>query len=179
MTRIPPPTDPAEVLGEAYELALEKALDKLHVSDPHHRDEAGEVAALVESTDRSKDQFHQLSKPDQKKVEQAVQRDLHSMARYHRSGGTGAEGWLGFELHRLEGRLLDLIGRAADPTTTRWLEWKEEWNKLPYHTGEVTGPGVLVCDQCGEKLHFEKPGRIPPCPKCGGTVFHRLSDADA
>jgi Zn finger protein HypA/HybF involved in hydrogenase expression len=42
-----------------------------------------------------------------------------------------------------------------------------------YHSGEIIGLGTLACDKCGEKLHFHNPGRIPPCPKCHGTHFHR------
>ncbi len=115
-------------------------------------------------------------KTSREHVKHAVKRDLHSLAGYNHSGQQGAEGWLGFELHQLEGRLKDLIPRAADPSVTDWLEWKSEMERLPYHTGEITGPGVLVCDKCGDKMHFTKPGHIPPCPKCGGTTFHRLSD---
>ena len=45
--------------------------------------------------------------------------------------------------------------------------------RITPHTGEVTGAGTLVCDKCGEKLHFHKAGKIPPCPKCHATQFHR------
>ena len=50
---------------------------------------------------------------------------------------------------------------------------REQAELAGYHTGEITGPGTLVCDNCGEELHFHKPSRIPPCPKCKGTSFHR------
>ena len=42
-----------------------------------------------------------------------------------------------------------------------------------YRTGEVTGPGTLVCDSCGESLRFHATGYIPGCPACGHTVYHR------
>jgi len=42
---------------------------------------------------------------------------------------------------------------------------------LTCKTGEITSAGTLACQACGEQLHFEKSGRIPPCPKCKGTVF--------
>ena len=42
-----------------------------------------------------------------------------------------------------------------------------------YHTGEVTGPGTLVCVECGKELHFHKAGHIPPCPGCRGTRYQR------
>lgn len=176
MSKIPPPTDPIEVLGEAYELLLEKLLDEFHVRDPHHRDKAGEVDELIEQASHKTPVLQDLNKAAQEHVRQAVERDLQSLNRYQHAGQQGAEGWLGFELHQLEGRLKALISKAADPSVTDWLEWKSETERLPYHTGGITGPGILVCDTCGEQLHFKKPGRIPPCPKCGGTHFHRLSE---
>ncbi|MBC8554830.1 MAG: hypothetical protein H8D23_34900 [Candidatus Brocadiales bacterium] len=39
---------------------------------------------------------------------------------------------------------------------------------------QVTGPGVLECDECGNQLHYYKAGRIPPCAKCHKTNFHRV-----
>ncbi|MES9926605.1 MAG: hypothetical protein ABW158_00685, partial [Candidatus Thiodiazotropha sp. 6PDIVS] len=48
-------------------------------------------------------------------------------------------------------------------------------NASLYHTGEVTGPGTLVCAQCGKEMHFKKTGHIPPCSGCKGTDFQRAS----
>ncbi|MEE9491971.1 MAG: hypothetical protein V3W04_01145, partial [Gammaproteobacteria bacterium] len=42
-----------------------------------------------------------------------------------------------------------------------------------YHTGEVTGPGTLHCAECEEILTFHQPGKIPQCPKCHSTTYHR------
>ncbi len=112
-------------------------------------------------------------------VRTTVRRDLQALTRYRRQGGTDVKGWLGEAADRLERGLLTLIERAADPALTEWLVWQAELERLPYHTGEVTGPGVLVCDQCGERLHFARPARIPPCPKCHGTTFHRPEAATA
>lgn len=68
---------------------------------------------------------------------------------------------------------MELIPKIADPTLSEWLTWKADLEQQTYHTGELTGPGVLLCNQCGERLHFTRAGRIPPCPKCGGSEFHR------
>ena len=46
---------------------------------------------------------------------------------------------------------------------------------LGWHSGQIAGIGTLECAQCGEQLHFHKTGRIPPCPKCAGTEFARIS----
>jgi len=82
--------------------------------------------------------------------------------------------WLGFETALYEYAIFDLLLSAADKTTFELLSMKENLQQAAvYRTGEITGPGTLLCDQCGEKLHFQKAGRIPPCPKCHATTFHR------
>ena len=82
--------------------------------------------------------------------------------------------WLVFETTLLESETLDLLLKAADKTTVKLLQLKKDTQQIStYHTGEITGLGTLVCDQCDEKLHFHKAGKIPPCPKCHATVFHR------
>ena len=81
--------------------------------------------------------------------------------------------WLGFDIALIEDRLRDMFFQAADQTTKELLELKYRAEIAGYHTGEITGPGTLVCDKCQEKLHFHKAGHIPPCPKCRGTHFHR------
>jgi hypothetical protein len=65
------------------------------------------------------------------------------------------------------------FSQAADQTTTALYQLRLETEIAEYHSGELIGLGTLVCDQCGEKLHFHKPGHIPPCPKCTSTHFHR------
>lgn len=62
---------------------------------------------------------------------------------------------------------------AAEKTATELMLLKLQAESAGYHTGELTGLGTLVCDQCGDKLHFQKPGHGPPCPKCSSTHFHR------
>jgi len=44
---------------------------------------------------------------------------------------------------------------------------------LKYKTGEMTHGGEFVCSSCAGKIHLKKPGRIPPCPKCSNSEFHR------
>ena len=57
-------------------------------------------------------------------------------------------------------------------------EWSQSMGKkldtsMKYKTGEITHGGEFVCANCESKIHLKKPGRIPPCPKCSKTEFHR------
>ena len=70
--------------------------------------------------------------------------------------------------------VIRLLEQAADQTKVELMKLKATAESAEYHTGEITGPGVLMCDKCGENLHFHDAGHIPPCPKCHDTHFHRL-----
>lgn len=45
--------------------------------------------------------------------------------------------------------------------------------KLTYKTGEMTTAGTLTCQVCEQEIHMMKTGHVPPCPKCGGTLFNK------
>jgi rRNA maturation endonuclease Nob1 len=42
-----------------------------------------------------------------------------------------------------------------------------------YRTGDMMYRGTLECRQCGERLPFDEPAHVPPCPKCGHKEFRR------
>ena len=70
-------------------------------------------------------------------------------------------------------------GAAFLLNITRGLnEWSREMKEkldtsLQYKSGEMTHGGEFVCNNCEGKVHLKKPGRLPPCPKCSGSEFHR------
>lgn len=163
--------DPVNIVGEAYELMLERAMEGFH--------KAGEKTgpALHKLIDKARDtavELEELSREEAEKVSDYLKRDLTDAAEHLVETGDELKEWMGFETRLIESELFQLFMRAADKTTVELLELKEKARQASsYHTGEITGLGTLSCDQCGEKLHFHKPGRIPPCPKCHATVFHR------
>jgi hypothetical protein len=163
--------DPVDMIGEAYERMLERAMEGFR--------KAGQKTgpALHRLVDKSRDkavELEELSREEAEKLAEYVKRDLTDAAEHLAETGDELKEWLGFESRLIESELFDLFMRAADKTTVELLELKEQAKRASsYHTGEVTGLGTLVCEECGEKLHFHKPGRIPPCPKCHATVFRR------
>jgi hypothetical protein len=172
MPKLSPPHDPVETIGEAYELLLERALGEREKA----AGEEGESrlhAALERSRERSIE-LGELSRDEADRVYTALVKDLRAAGEYLSRSGEEVRHWLGFEADILEARLLDLMRRGADQTTEELMELKERAEAATtYVTGEVTGPGVLVCVSCGEKLSFQRAGHVPPCPKCQGTVFER------
>jgi hypothetical protein len=168
MKKLLPPTDPIEAMGEAYELLLESAFKKAHQSGvaAHHvmAEIRGDIVALT-----------QFSEDEIVKMEEYVKRDLIDAARYLDKTGKELKDWVGFDVALMKHEFWERFSEAADQTTTALYQLKQQAANAGYHTGELTGLGTLVCDQCGEKLHFHKPGHIPPCPKCTSTHFQRQS----
>lgn len=166
MKDLPPPRDLIEAMGEAYELFLEKAQQKAHQGGTavHHLIDGirGDIVAL-----------NKLSEDEVIKLEEYVKRDLIDAATYLDKTGDELKGWLGFDVVLLKQAFWERFSKAADQTTTALYELQQQAESAEYHSGELVGLGTLVCDQCGEKLHFHKPGRIPPCPRCKRAHFHR------
>ena len=170
MKKPPPPRDPVEALGEAYELLLEKSLDAAHKAE-----EKGGLALhhFIDETKKDVAALNKLGKDEMDILAQYLKRDLNDAAQYLDKTGKELKDWFGFDIALIKDRLRDMFLLAADQTTKELFELKFRAQASEYHTGEITGPGTLLCDQCAEKLHFHKPGHIPPCPKCKGTRFHR------
>lgn len=73
---------------------------------------------------------------------------------------------------RLEAGALSSLASVLERAGKAMLDLGQKTKaSLTCKTGEITSAGTLTCQACGEQLHFEKTGRIPPCPKCKGTVF--------
>lgn len=176
MSELKPPRDPVEAMGEAYELMLERISDNYHKLE---RKAAPEMAHLLAEAREKAVELGELSREEADKLAEYLRRDLEDAGRYLGEAGNDFKDWLGFESSLLGDRLLDLFKKAADKTTLELMKL-ESGPETPmiYNTGEVTGIGTLVCTACGETLHFKKPGRIPPCPKCHATLYQRPTDIE-
>jgi hypothetical protein len=173
MTKLTPPHDPLEALGEAYELLLDKTVEKAHQA----KVKSGPVLhQLIDEVAQKSSDVTELAGEEAVKIGEYLKRDLIDAASYLEKTGKELKDWLGFDLTLLKDRLRNDFSQAADQTTIELLKLKEQAAEAGYHTGEITGPGTLFCDECGEKLHFHKAGHIPPCPKCQSTRFHREAD---
>jgi polyhydroxyalkanoate synthesis regulator phasin len=148
----------------------------------HTHDAIGEaqretVPRVREILEKARDQMvelGELTREEAAKVADYVERDVKDAAAYIAETGAGLRAWWRFDLRLMEERMLEAFTSVADQTSLQLREWAEQARRAPaYRTGEVTGPGTLVCEACGEALDFVKAGRIPPCPKCGGTAFRR------
>jgi hypothetical protein len=167
----PPHLDPIDILGEIYEKMYEHVADSLK----HAKNISSDILhkAIIEAEEKASE-LEEISNEDARKLSDWLKRDLYDVANYLANTEYELKDWLGFETTLLETYAKYLLEKAADPTTVELLTLKENARKAGiYKTGEIAGPGALICDQCGEVLHFHKTAKIPPCPKCHEIVYHR------
>jgi len=164
------PRDPFDILVDAYETLFE------HIAEDVHKlkDESGpRLYQILKETKDKALELDELTEKDAEKLMVWLKRDLEDAVSYLADTGHEVKDWLGFETSLLENELFYMFLDIADKTTVELQQFKENAKHPEYHTGEIMAPGTLTCDECGEKLHFYRTGKIPPCPKCHATIFHR------
>lgn len=116
----------------------------------------------------------ELSKEEAERVGEYLKKDIVDAARYIAEGERELADWARLDLLLLEDKLKDTFNDVVDQARLDLTHMQEHGNEIgEWHSGEVTGPGTLKCEECGQLLHFHEISHIPPCPKCHGAVFHR------
>jgi rubrerythrin len=167
-----PTIDPFDALSEAFETMYEHVANNLHKLKDKT---APLVHDLVDEAREKVEQIEEVTEEDAEKLAKWLKRDLDDAATFVSETEYAFKDWIGFEASMVKSTFIDMMLDVADKTTVELLRMKDNSTKpYEYHTGEITGFGTLICDECGEKLHFHKAGKIPPCPKCHQTKFHRI-----
>ncbi len=163
--------EPLERMVAAYESMLQRVDEMLKV--------VGErtVPTLKSAFDHAREkavELDELTSEEAEKIADYVKRDLHDAANFMADNADGFRDWLRFDLELIESRALEMFISVADKTRLELARLAERAREgVLYHTGEITGPGTLVCSGCGKTLNFHKAGHIPPCPQCRGTRYKR------
>ena len=166
------PTDMKERLEEAYEHMLGDA--KHFITEARDKGQPVIKEALEAARQKVSD-LGELTSEEIDKISDYVERDLVDAARYMQEQERELADWLRLDLLVIEEYLLDKFSTLADQTRIELDKLANDANTYgEWHTGEIVSMGVFECTSCGEQIHFEKPGHVPPCPKCHGTVFKRL-----
>lgn len=163
--------DPIDILGNAYERFYEYVAKNLHDAEEKT---VSNYNKLIDEAKHKILEIKDITEQDAEKVAGWVKRDIADMTHYLEESGNEIKDWLGFEKTLLKTELLDLLLQSADKTSLKLFEINnKEYKSSKYTTGEVAGPGTLKCDACHNELHFKHAGKIPPCPNCNATSFHR------
>jgi polyhydroxyalkanoate synthesis regulator phasin len=140
------------------------------------RFEQDTLPQLRERLDQAREkmvELGELSREEADRLSTYLQRDIEDAGKYLADTGEEFRAWLKTDASLIEARFLHMLASVADQTSLQLKQWADRARQEPYHSGEITGPGVLQCTTCGELVHFHKAGRIPPCPKCFGGNFQR------
>lgn len=139
--------------------------------------EATAVPTLQKAIDMAKKEAIHLSEITREEAEEVgnyIKRDINDAAEYLMETSHEFSEWLMLDLEIIEQKVLELFLSVADKTRLELEQFSHPRCEIyEYHTGEVTGPGSLVCMDCGQMVHFSTTSHIPPCPKCHRTVFRR------
>ena len=171
------PSNPMERLTAAYEQMLKR------VNSAIEHAEESTIPTLKHNIEQAREkavELGELTREEAEKVAGYIERDMEDVAHFMSETGEQLSDWWQFESELIEDRLLDAFSNVADQTSLQLAKLAEQAKQASlYHTGEVTGPGTLVCTKCGKEIHFHKAGHIPPCPKCRHTEYRRVwSSAD-
>lgn len=160
------------ILSEVYETMYEHVAENLHKA----KEKSGSlVHELIEEAREKAVKVEDIADEDAEKLVTWLRRDFDDVVNYVSETDYAVKDWLGFETSLIKSEFIQAMLNTADKTTLALLRMKENAHEpYEYHTGEIAGLGTLICDECGEKLHFHKAGHIPPCPKCRNTRFHRI-----
>jgi ElaB/YqjD/DUF883 family membrane-anchored ribosome-binding protein len=163
--------EPLDRLTEAYE----KMLEQVHEAMEQTRDSA--LPGLKEYINDVREkmvEIGELTREEADEISTYVERDIKDAAHYLAETGHQLSEWWRFDVQQVEDRLLEMFANVADQTKLELEKLAERARAASrYQTGEVTGPGTLVCINCGKEMHFKKTGHIPPCSSCKGTEFTR------
>ena len=140
----------------------------------HHvvEKESKTVKHALEHAKEKAIELSELTHEEAEKIAAYLKRDLHDAAHYLSETEKELADWLQFDIHQIESNLLASFISVADKTRLELDQLNHIADGL-YQTGEVTGPGALVCEQCRKILHFKATDHIPACPNCAHEVFRR------
>lgn len=163
-------------LLKSYHAMLEQVKDLWHTA------EEKALPTLSENVKKAAEkasELGELTKEEAEKIGGYIQRDLEQagdyLSEYMAKNGPQLENWIKNELEFAETQFAEMFANLADKTRIELDALADRARQVGvWHTGEITNVGTLYCQNCDEVLHFKKPGHIPPCPKCKGTVFKKV-----
>lgn len=162
-------------LTQAYNRMMERAKARFEELEQAEKEALPKLKHSIEYAAEKAVELGELTREEAYKVSIYLKRDLADAGHYLADTGHDLEKWLRLDLELVEERLIDLFAHAADKTRLEMLDFEETLERAShYYTGEITGPGILQCDKCGESLAFHATGAIPACPQCHSTTFSRM-----
>jgi len=165
-------TNPLDRLTEAYSVMLERANEVIEQAESQARPAFEQAVERAQETAR---ELGELSREEARLVGDYLRRDMRDLGQHMADTGKDLRDWFQFDVQQIERRMWDSLSTVADRTALELMRFSAAAGRRSeqYLSGEITGPGTLVCDACGSVQHFDRPTAIPDCPRCGAGSFHR------
>lgn len=162
---------PETHLVDAYNRMMARIRDTIETA------EAEAVPTLQKAIDMARQEavrLGEITREEAEAVGNYIKRDINDAAEYLTESSREFTSWLRLDIDVIEKKILEMFLSVADKTRLELEEIAHPRCDIShYHTGEITGPGTLVCSGCKQPIHFKTTSHIPPCPKCHHTVFER------
>ena len=132
---------------------------------------------LQKALNNAKDQaahLGEVSMEEAHEISEYIKRDINDAAEYMMETSAEFGDWLMLDIEILERKIIDMFLSVADRTRVELEQFQNPPREpVEYYSGEITGPGTLVCTQCGHQVSFITTGEIEACPECRNTTFQR------
>lgn len=124
----------------------------------------------------------EISAAEAVEISEYIKRDINDAAEFMMDTKAEFYDWLMLDIEVIERKVIDLFLSVADHTRVeleQFRQTEEPANKpaselVPiYRTGEITGPGTLICESCGKTNAFHSSDAIKDCSQCGHHRYIR------
>jgi len=140
-------------------------------------------SSLQQALDTAKKQaihLGEVTAEEANEISEYIKRDINDAAEYMMESSAEFSDWLMLDIEVIERKVVDMFLSVADRTRVELEELKHNSEELShseelslYYSGEITGPGTLICTECDHKMPFVTTAAIEPCKKCGHNTFKR------
>lgn len=163
-------------LVEAYNQMMSRVRDSIDNAESHA------MPTLQKAIERARDQAIHLGEVSAEEAEEIgdyIKRDINDAAEYLMETSHEFSEWLMLDINIIEQKVLELFLSVADKTRLELEQFSnasceiEDRKVSQYNSGEITGPGSLLCTRCQQLIQFSTTDTIPICVKCGGTHYKR------
>ncbi len=169
---------PANHLISAYNQMMKEMRDAFEHSDPSD-------ISLQKALDLARDQavhLGQVTVEEAYEIGEYIKRDINDAAEYMMDSSAEFYDWLMLDIEVIEHKVMELFLSVADFTRIELEQFKQPASVSEqitvYKSGEITGPGTLICESCGKAKPFLSSDEITDCLKCGHTCFIRRQPSD-
>jgi len=159
-------------LIEAYNQMMARVRDSIDNAEAHA------IPTLQKSIEQAKDQaihLGEISLDEAEEIGDFIKRDINDAAEYLMETSHEFSEWLMLDIDIIEQKVVELFLSVADKTRIELEQLSHIASSIPtqYRSGEITGPGSLICSNCDKMIQFRTTGTIPDCNQCGGNIFKR------